>query len=97
MPQVALVYWLAISLLSVVVTCRDKRAAKKKKRRIPEATLMALAALGGASAMLATMKIIRHKTQKPKFMIGIPLLIVLHIALIVGAWYVAQNGLPVIG
>lgn len=97
MPYIVLCYWLGISLLSIIVTCHDKRAAKKNRRRTPEATLMTLAALGGAVAMLTTMKCIRHKTQKPKFMIGIPCLIVLHLVLIVGVWYVSQNGFPIIG
>ena len=97
MLYIALYYWLGISFLSVVVTWRDKRAAKKKRRRTPEATLMTLAALGGALAMLLTMKSIRHKTKKPKFMIGIPFFIVLHIALIGGVWYVSRYGLPIIG
>lgn len=96
MPYIALGYWLLISLASIIVTCRDKRAAKKRRHRTPEATLLGMAALGGAVAMLMTMKLIRHKTQKPKFMIGIPLLILLHIALIAGIWWITEHGMPVI-
>lgn len=84
-------YWIAVSLIAAVITVWDKVAAKRHCRRIPEATLMLIAAVGGAIVMWLTMKLIRHKTRKPKFMIGIPLLIVLHLAAIIGLW-LWQNG-----
>ena len=37
----------------------------------------------GSEPMYITMQLIRHKTQHKKFMIGLPLLILLHIALVV--------------
>ena len=97
MPSVILGYLAVISLIAAIVTVFDKRAAKAHRRRVPEATLMILSALGGAVAMFVTMKMIRHKTKKPKFMIGIPLLIVLHVALVAGAYWLSKSGLPVIG
>ena len=73
-----------MSVVAVTVTCYDKAAAKRAPRsRVPEATLMLIAALLGSFAMYATMKLIRHKTLHKKFMIGIPLLMLLHIALAV--------------
>ena len=72
--------WLIpISLISVIVTASDKVKAKRVSRRVPEATLMLLSVLGGSLAMLITMIIIRHKTKHPKFMVGIPVIIVLQI------------------
>ena len=72
--------WLIlISLISVIVTAADKVKAKRVSRRVPEATLMLLSVLGGSLAMLITMIIIRHKTKYPKFMVGIPVIIVLQI------------------
>ena len=68
-----------ISLISVIVTAADKVKAKRVSRRVPEATLMLLSVLGGSLAMLITMIIIRHKTKHPKFMVGIPVIIVLQI------------------
>lgn len=50
------------------------------KLRVPEATLLVLSALGGSVAMLLTMLLIRHKTKKAKFMVGIPAIIVLQVA-----------------
>ena len=73
-------YLAAISLVSVTVTVYDKIAAKKRpRRRTPEKTLMLLGFFGGATAMYVTMLIIRHKTQHKKFMIGLPLFILLHV------------------
>lgn len=82
-----LIYWVVISLVSVIITIKDKRAAVNHKWRVPEATLMLLGFLGGAEAMLLTMKIIRHKTKHLKFMLGLPAEIILHIALILFLFY----------
>ena len=75
-------YIVAISLISVIVCCYDKIAAKRlTKHRTRERTLLLLSALGGSVAMLVTMFIIRHKTKHKKFMVGIPLIIVAQIAI----------------
>ncbi len=78
------IYFAIISLISVFVTSVDKyRAANGMRRnRISERCLIILSLLGGSAAMLATMWLIRHKTQKPKFMLGIPLIILLQLGLI---------------
>lgn len=74
---IALVYLAAISLISIIVCCYDKIAAKHlTKHRTREATLLLLSALGGSVAMLLTMFLIRHKTKHVKFMLGIPLIII---------------------
>ncbi len=82
LPEIILTVYLAvISVISVVVCLYDKFAAKVIKRhRTREATLLLLSALGGSVAMLVTMLIFRHKTKHLKFMIGIPLIIVLQVA-----------------
>lgn len=76
--------WVVMSVAAVYVTRADKSYAKKGKRRIPERTLMLIGLFGGAEAMYITMKKIHHKTKHKKFMIGLPLEIVLHVLLIVG-------------
>lgn len=72
--------WLIlISLISIIVTVADKVKAKSGSQRVPEATLMLLSVLGGSFAMLVTMLIIRHKTKHPKFMVGIPVILLLQV------------------
>lgn len=76
--KIAIAYIVAISIISIIVCCYDKIAAKHMtKHRTRESTLLLLSALGGSVAMLATMLIIRHKTKHVKFMLGIPLIILL--------------------
>ena len=71
-------YLIVISIISVIVCFYDKFAAKVAKRhRTREAFLLLLSALGGSVAMFLTMLIIRHKTKHVKFMLGIPVIMVL--------------------
>lgn len=74
------IYLVFINLFAVIITAYDKSQAKHHKWRVKEATLMTVAVLGGSVAMYATMQVIRHKTKHPKFMVGIPIIIVLHVA-----------------
>ena len=69
------------SSLSVLLCIYDKIAAKcLPGHRVPEAILLLLPALGGSFFMLLTMLLIRHKTKHAKFMIGIPVILLLQIA-----------------
>lgn len=77
-----ILYLVLISILSVGLAVYDKAAAKRGARRVPEATLMLLGALGGAFAMFLAMQLLRHKTQHVKFMLGLPLLILSHAVLL---------------
>ena len=78
---IALCYAAVISLVTVIVTVYDKIAAKKRPRhRVPENTLLLLAVLGGGPAEYLTMQLIRHKTKHQKFMIGLPVIILLEAA-----------------
>lgn len=84
----ALIYLAAISLVSIIVCCYDKFAAKHLQRhRTREATLLLLSALGGSVAMFVTMQLIRHKTKHTKFMVGIPLIFVLQAAAVAAVYF----------
>ena len=63
-----------MSVNAVLITVYDKRAAKRRERRVPERTLMTVGALFGAAAMFLTMLVVRHKTLHAKFMVGLPLM-----------------------
>ena len=93
MPQeviyAGLIYVAFMSLLSIIICIYDKKISKKNRveLRIPEKVLLILSALGGSVAMLVTMLITRHKTNHFKFMVGIPVIIILQVALIAGAFF----------
>lgn len=71
-----------INAFALAIMLIDKYKAKKKAWRIPEAVLMTVAALGGSLGILFGMYAARHKTRKPKFAVGVPLLLLLHIVLL---------------
>lgn len=71
------IYLIIINIISIIITVYDKRCAVNNKRRVKEFTLFLLSALGGSVFMYITMRLIRHKTKKLKFMLGIPLIIIL--------------------
>ncbi|HCA05149.1 MAG TPA: DUF1294 domain-containing protein [Ruminococcaceae bacterium] len=81
-----LIYLAAISLISIIITVADKIKAIRHSRRIRERTLLIFAALGGSAAMLLTMLLIRHKIRHPKFMVGIPVIILLQLGAAFVVW-----------
>lgn len=82
-----LIYLLIINALGFLLMLIDKHKARKNKWRIPEATLMIVAALGGSIGSLLGMYTVRHKTKHPKFTVGIPVILVLQIAAGFAVWY----------
>ena len=78
--QYLTVYLILINALGLVLMRIDKKKAMRHQWRIPEATLMTVAALGGSVGSLAGMYLFRHKTKHPKFYLGIPALLVLQLA-----------------
>lgn len=83
-------YLLVINLDGFILMGTDKSRARRGKRRIPEATLFLVAALGGSPGVLAGMYAFRHKTQHDSFTIGIPLILFFEAVLIVLAVYFAR-------
>ncbi len=76
-------YLVLINALGFALMLLDKRFAKKHRRRVPEATLLGVAALGGSAGSWIGMYLVRHKTRHPKFYLGVPLLLLAQIALAV--------------
>ena len=77
--RIALLYLIIINATGFLLMLADKSKAKRGAWRIPEATLMGVAVIGGSIGSLIGMKLFRHKTRHPKFYIGIPLILALHI------------------
>ena len=78
-----LLYLVMINIIGFFMMWSDKRKAKKGKWRIPEQTLFVVTALGGGIGTIAGMYTFRHKTQKIKFTIGLPALVILEIILVI--------------
>lgn len=79
-----LLYAVIINFISSVLTVSDKKRSIKGHFRISEKTLFVFAFLGGALGEYITMRKIHHKTLHKRFMIGLPLIIIVHLALIIG-------------
>lgn len=74
-----LIYLLTINAAGFALMLIDKWKAKKNRWRIPEATLIGVAALGGSIGSLLGMYTVRHKTKHIKFTVGIPVILVVQI------------------
>ena len=84
-----IIYLIAINVITFLVYGIDKWKAKRSKWRIPEATLLGLAVIGGSIGAWLGMKVWHHKTMHKKFKFGLPVIIIIQL-LIIG-YFVAQN------
>lgn len=76
-------YLLAINIATFFLYGVDKWKAREKRWRIPEATLLSMAVFGGSVGAYAGMRVFRHKTQKPKFYIGVPVILLLQAGIVI--------------
>lgn len=83
MTELILLYLLIINAAGFLLMLVDKQKAKNNLWRIPEATLMTIAATGGSIGSLIGMYTFRHKTRHAKFTVGIPLILAVQIVLAV--------------
>ncbi|MCC8150736.1 MAG: DUF1294 domain-containing protein [Lachnospiraceae bacterium] len=74
-------YLTAVNLIGFVAMGMDKHRAKKRKWRIPEARLFLFAAIGGSLGSWIGMYVFRHKTRHWYFVVGMPVILALQIAL----------------
>ncbi len=75
-------YLLIMNLAGFICMAVDKSKSRRNKWRIPEAILFLFAIFGGSIGCLIGMRIFRHKTQKPRFYIGMPVIAIMQILLI---------------
>ncbi len=72
-----------INLLTYAVFFWDKKAAEMRLNRFPEAGLITLVMIGGGIGAWAAMKIHHHKTKKPLFRTGVPMITILEYAALI--------------
>ena len=89
--QGVLYYLIAVSVIGAVVCIYDKIAARSGWRRVPERTLFFWALVGGGPGVYLTMLLIRHKTLHRSFMLGIPAIIILQIAINCGIYNILYS------
>lgn len=74
--SLAAAYLAVVNLLAFALFSQDKRAAVAGRRRIPERTLLGLAAVGGSLGAVAAQQLLRHKTRKEPFRTLLDLILV---------------------
>ena len=77
--DVLILYLFIVNAAAFLFMLADKQKARRKAWRIPETTLLGVAAIGGSLGAILAMHIFRHKTRHPKFSFGLPLLLLLQI------------------
>lgn len=68
-----------VNAVAFIVYGIDKYRARNGKWRIPEATLLMLAVVGGSVGAWLGMKVWHHKTRHRKFRYGVPAILLLQI------------------
>jgi len=76
-----LLYLVIINVLTFIIYGLDKLKAKRGGWRIPEATLLLLAVVGGSVGAKIAMELFHHKTLHKKFRYGIPTIIIIQLVI----------------
>ena len=85
-------YLLLVNFVAFCFMWRDKRLAKKDNaRRIPEKTLFLSALLGGSIGAIVGMYRFRHKTRHWYFVVGMPAILLLQIAIVIALNYLKNR------
>lgn len=80
-------YLVMMNLAAFALMGIDKSRARRHAWRIPEKTLFLSAAFGGSVGAILGMQVFRHKTKHWYFVVGMPLILILQLAL---AWYLLR-------
>lgn len=80
--QLILIYLVAINVVTFFMYGIDKWKAKRSKWRISEATLLGMAVIGGSIGAWLGMRVWHHKTMHKKFQLGIPLILIIQLAIV---------------
>lgn len=80
-----IIYVCVVNVIAFLMYGLDKVKAKRRQWRIPESTLLGVAVIGGSIGAFVGMQIFHHKTKKPKFYIGVPVIFILQV---IGIWVI---------
>ena len=79
----AIIYLIIINIVTFLAMYIDKKKSKYGRYRISEKALLTLVFLGGGFGGISGMYIFRHKTQKPRFVIGFPAILIFEILVVI--------------
>lgn len=82
LTSIIFTYLILINAAAFALMLADKRKAKARLWRVPEAVLLSAAAAGGGIGAFLGMHLLRHKTKHPQFSIGLPLIAAVQLWLI---------------
>lgn len=84
--EIIIIALLVYNLITFLMMGIDKLLAKKEKRRISEAALITNAYTLGGIGILLGMLVFRHKTRKAKFIILVPVAVIINVVAFVGIY-----------
>lgn len=77
--KILLIYLVIINFVTFAAFAVDKIAAIERKSRIRIVTLLGLSFIGGSIGALIAMYLLRHKTRKDYFTVGVPLTLIMQV------------------
>lgn len=84
-------YAIVINVITLLMYGIDKWKAKHSKWRIPEATLLIMAAVGGSIGAWTGIKLFHHKTLHKKFKYGVPGIFLIQLGIILFIYLKTNN------
>lgn len=75
------VYLITVNITAFIIYGLDKHFSRRHARRVSEQVLILFAILGGSLGAYFAMWLFRHKTRRPKFNIGVPVIFIVQAAL----------------
>jgi len=90
LKQIVLIYLAMINVVTFFVYGIDKWKSQHNRWRVPESMLLGLAAIGGSVGAWLGMKAWHHKTQHKKFKYGVPVILVVQVALVIVILYLTR-------
>ena len=80
--KVLIIYLFIINFITFAAFAVDKIAAIERTSRIRMVTLLGLSFFGGSVGGLIAMYLLRHKTRKDYFSVGLPLIIIMQLVVL---------------
>lgn len=78
-----IIYLIIMNVIAFLAMLIDKKKAEHNKWRIKESTLLILGLIGGSIGEIIGMFVWHHKTQKIRFLFGVPVIILLQLLIII--------------